>query len=101
MHSPQAGEDSRNRQLEVNNALDNLNVPLCDTHCRMIRDVSPIKALEFESRVESPCLQKSSFASTTIMTSQPTKQKLWGGRFTGKTDPLYAHTLSQILSIRN
>lgn len=24
------------------------------------------------------------------MTSQPTKQKLWGGRFTGKTDPLYA-----------
>jgi len=42
MRSPQAGEDSRNRQLEVNNALDNLNVPLYDTHCRMIRDVSPI-----------------------------------------------------------
>jgi hypothetical protein len=27
------------------------------------------------------------------MTDQPTKQKLWGGRFTGKTDPLYVHTL--------
>lgn len=24
------------------------------------------------------------------MSGQPTKQKLWGGRFTGKTDPLWA-----------
>lgn len=23
------------------------------------------------------------------MSEAPTKQKLWGGRFTGKTDPLY------------
>jgi hypothetical protein len=23
------------------------------------------------------------------MANEPTKQKLWGGRFTGKTDPLY------------
>ena len=26
-----------------------------------------------------------------LMTDAPTKQKLWGGRFTGKTDPLYVY----------
>ncbi|KAI0314270.1 argininosuccinate lyase [Amylostereum chailletii] len=31
------------------------------------------------------------------MSSQPTKQKLWGGRFTGKTDPLM-HAFNQSLS---
>lgn len=25
------------------------------------------------------------------MADMPTKQKLWGGRFTGKTDPLYVY----------
>lgn len=27
--------------------------------------------------------------TTSNMSDLPTKQKLWGGRFTGKTDPLY------------
>ncbi|KAE9399283.1 argininosuccinate lyase [Gymnopus androsaceus JB14] len=31
------------------------------------------------------------------MSNEPTKQKLWGGRFTGKTDPLM-HTFNQSLS---
>ncbi|KAJ8075433.1 glutamate N-acetyltransferase [Marasmius tenuissimus] len=30
------------------------------------------------------------------MAEQPTKQKLWGGRFTGKTDPLM-HDFNQSL----
>jgi hypothetical protein len=29
--------------------------------------------------------------SCVTMTDAPTKQKLWGGRFTGKTDPLYVN----------
>lgn len=29
------------------------------------------------------------------MSEKPTKQKLWGGRFTGKTDPLYVLSLQK------
>lgn len=32
------------------------------------------------------------------MTDAPTKQKLWGGRFTGKTDPLYVNRRSTSVS---
>lgn len=37
------------------------------------------------------------------MSDAPTKQKLWGGRFTGKTDPLwvlnsYYNTLTKVSS---
>lgn len=34
---------------------------------------------------------------TKMATDEPTKQKLWGGRFTGKTDPLM-HAFNQSLS---
>ena len=33
----------------------------------------------------SECFLKS---QALLMSNAPTKQKLWGGRFTGKTDPL-------------
>lgn len=34
-----------------------------------------------------------------MASEQPTKQKLWGGRFTGKTDPLFVPTPSARLQI--
>jgi hypothetical protein len=33
-----------------------------------------------------------------VMSDAPTKQKLWGGRFTGTTDPLYAY-ISYLFSV--
>ena len=33
-----------------------------------------------------------------MMDAAPTKQKLWGGRFTGKTDPLYVDRQSSSVS---